>query len=153
MPPCARPHANDLAVYDGGTVVAHHERLGGRFASRLVLDHYLEALPRKPGAFPGSTALEQARAAGLFTPLHDQWWTAARRCARGSSRDPRADRGPAAGTAHGTCACGGRARGGLPQRRADRGRGRTGGPQGRRGDPGQTVLPGAPSRAAPGGAA
>jgi hypothetical protein len=33
----------------------------------LELDHYLEALARKPGAPPGATALGQARAAGTFT--------------------------------------------------------------------------------------
>ncbi|MEU9288958.1 hypothetical protein AB0D57_30880 [Streptomyces sp. NPDC048275] len=33
---------------------------------------------RKPGAFPGATALEQARSAGKFTPVHDDWWDAAR---------------------------------------------------------------------------
>ncbi|MEU8621516.1 hypothetical protein [Streptomyces sp. NPDC048623] len=71
-------HANDLIVYDGRTVITRHERLGGRNGSRLVLDHYLEALLRKPGAFPGSTALEQARSAGRFTPVHDKWWTAAK---------------------------------------------------------------------------
>jgi hypothetical protein len=46
---------------------------------RLDLDHYLEALVRKPGALPGSTALEQARAAGKFTPVHDAWWEAVRK--------------------------------------------------------------------------
>lgn len=71
-------HAIDLIVYDGRTVVTRHERLGGRHGSRLVLDHYLEALLRKPGAFPGSTALEQARSAGRFTPVHDKWWAAAK---------------------------------------------------------------------------
>jgi hypothetical protein len=60
------PHANDLIVYDGRTVVTRHERLGGRNGCRLALGHYLEALMRKPGAFPGSTALEQARAAGRW---------------------------------------------------------------------------------------
>ena len=30
----------------------------------MELDHYLEVLIRKPGALPGATALEQARAAG-----------------------------------------------------------------------------------------
>ncbi|WP_439681455.1 hypothetical protein [Embleya sp. MST-111070] len=34
---------------------------------------------RKPGALPGATALEQARSAGKFTPVHDAWWAAARR--------------------------------------------------------------------------
>ncbi|MEU5345932.1 hypothetical protein AB0H18_34730 [Streptomyces sp. NPDC020766] len=70
-------HANDLAVYDGREEVARHERVVGRGGSRLVLDHYLEALMRKPGAFPGSTPLEQAKAAGKFTPIHDKWWAAA----------------------------------------------------------------------------
>ncbi|MEU8954890.1 IS21 family transposase [Streptomyces sp. NPDC048518] len=70
-------HANDLVVYEGRTEVARHERLSGRGGSRLVLDHYLEALLRKPGAFPGSTPLEQARSAGRFTPVHDRWWAAA----------------------------------------------------------------------------
>lgn len=71
-------HANDLIVYDGRTVVTRHERLGGRHRSCLVLDHYLEALLRKPGAFPGATALEQARSVGRFTPVHDKWWAAAK---------------------------------------------------------------------------
>lgn len=47
--------------------------------ARLDLDHYLEALLRKPGALPGSTALEQARSAGKFTPVHDAWWEAVRK--------------------------------------------------------------------------
>ncbi|KJK33886.1 transposase, partial [Streptomyces variegatus] len=46
--------------------------------TRLDLDHYLEALVRKPGAFPGATALEQARYAEKFTPVHDAWWQAAK---------------------------------------------------------------------------
>jgi hypothetical protein len=46
-------------------------------ASRLELDHCLEASVRKPGALPGATAREQARAAGKFTPVHDAWWAAA----------------------------------------------------------------------------
>lgn len=71
-------HANDLIVYDGRNEITLHERLGGVHGSRLVLDHYLEALLRKPGAFPGSTALEQARSAGRFTPVHDKRWSAAK---------------------------------------------------------------------------
>jgi hypothetical protein len=76
-------------VYDGRTVVTRHERLGGRNGSCLVLDHYLEALMRKPGAFPGSTALEQARSAGRFTPVHDRWWAAAK-AAHGDAAGTRA---------------------------------------------------------------
>ena len=36
-------------------------------------------LRHKPGAFPGSTALAQARAAGAFTAAHDAFWAAARK--------------------------------------------------------------------------
>ncbi|CAM3612369.1 hypothetical protein GCM10009762_09280 [Dermacoccus barathri] len=39
----------------------------------------LEVLRHKPGAFPGSTALAQARAAGAFTAAHDAFWAAARK--------------------------------------------------------------------------
>lgn len=70
-------HASDLTVHDGRTPVAHHERLLTKGDSRLELDHYLDALTRKPGALPGSTALEQARASGTFTAAHDAWWAAA----------------------------------------------------------------------------
>lgn len=70
-------HASDLVVYDGRTPVCRHERLMTKGAVKLDLDHYLEVLVRKPGALPGATALEQARAAGRFTPVHDAWWAAA----------------------------------------------------------------------------
>ncbi|MEV5205028.1 hypothetical protein [Streptomyces sp. NPDC053720] len=43
------------------------------------MDDYLEFLVRMPGAFPGSTALGQARSAGRFTPVHDAWWDQARK--------------------------------------------------------------------------
>ncbi len=44
--------------------IATHERLMTKGGARLDLDHYLEVFASKPGAFPGATALEQARAAG-----------------------------------------------------------------------------------------
>lgn len=73
-------HASHLEVFDGRTnIVARHERLLAKGGTRLELDHYLEGLLRKPGALPGATALEQARAAGKFTPIHDAWWAAARK--------------------------------------------------------------------------
>jgi transposase len=68
--------ASELVIYDSRTEIARHERLPGKNQERLELDHYLEALLRKPGALPGATALEQARAAGKFTPVHDAWWAA-----------------------------------------------------------------------------
>jgi hypothetical protein len=75
-------------IFDGRAEVARHERLATRGGFRLDLDHYLEALLRKPGALPGATALEQARAAGRFTPVHDAWWAAARK-ARGDAAGTR----------------------------------------------------------------
>jgi hypothetical protein len=36
-------------------------------------------LERKPGALPGATALQAARASGSFGPLHERFWDAARR--------------------------------------------------------------------------
>jgi hypothetical protein len=72
-------HASELVIFDGRSEVARHERLATRGGFRLDLDHYLEALLRKPGALPGATALEQARAAGKFTPVHDAWWAAVRK--------------------------------------------------------------------------
>ncbi|MFB7374173.1 hypothetical protein ACFC0D_30480 [Streptomyces sp. NPDC056222] len=69
--------------------MARHERLIAKGACRLELDHYLEALVRKPGAFPGATALDQARSAGKFTPVHDAWWAAAVR-AHGDAEGTRA---------------------------------------------------------------
>ncbi|MFD8743420.1 IS21 family transposase [Streptomyces sp. NPDC059616] len=72
-------HASHLVVYDKNVEVARHERLIAKGSCRLDLDHYLEALIRKPGAFPGATALEQARSAGKFTPVHDAWWAQARK--------------------------------------------------------------------------
>ncbi|MFH8409084.1 Mu transposase domain-containing protein [Streptomyces sp. NPDC018019] len=82
-------HANDLAVYDGRSVVAHHERLSGRGESRLVLDHFLEATLRKPGAFLERPPFEQAKAAGKFMPVHEAWWTATR-AAHGEAAGTRA---------------------------------------------------------------
>ena len=71
--------SSELIVYDRHAEVARHERLTVKGAETVVLDHYLEALIRKPGALPGSTALEQARIAGVFTHAHEALWSAARR--------------------------------------------------------------------------
>jgi hypothetical protein len=42
-----------------------------------------------PARCPGRLPLEQARAAGKFTPVHEAWWTAARK-ARGDAAGTRA---------------------------------------------------------------
>jgi transposase len=71
--------SSELIVYDRHAEVARHPRLAAKGTETLVLDHYLEALMRKPGAMPGSAALDQARAIGAFTPAHEALWSAARR--------------------------------------------------------------------------
>jgi len=70
--------AEEVVIFNGATVVARHERSRVRGGQVLVLDHYLEVLTRKPGALPGSMALSQARAAGVFTVAHEAFWTRAR---------------------------------------------------------------------------
>lgn len=71
--------ASEVLVFDGRTLVARHGRIVARDGSCVDLDHYLEVLHHKPGAFPGSTALAQARASGSFTSAHEAFWAAARR--------------------------------------------------------------------------
>ena len=62
-----------------GKQVAHHQRALHRKTEVLELDHYLEVLWKRPGGFPGSTALAQARTSGRFRPEHQQYWDTARR--------------------------------------------------------------------------
>ena len=73
-----RVGAETVEVYDGATVVASHAR-GLKGDEVLILDHYLEVLVIKTGAFPGATALARARAAGTFGPAHERLWVEARR--------------------------------------------------------------------------
>lgn len=71
--------ASTVTIFDKGRQVAVHERIVARGGQSLILDHYLEVLQRKPGALPGATALQQARAAGSFTDTHDAFWAMCRR--------------------------------------------------------------------------
>ena len=70
--------ASQVRIFDRIGQVAVHERVIARGGQSLILDHYLEVLTRKPGALPGATALQQARAAGTFTQTHDAFWSMAR---------------------------------------------------------------------------
>lgn len=63
--------ANEVSISYKDREVAHHGQLIHRGASQLVLDHYLETFARKPGAFPHSVPLDQARRNGTFTKAHD----------------------------------------------------------------------------------
>ena len=71
--------ASELLVFDGNTVVARHQRIAARSGQSMQLDHYLEVLRIKPGAFPGSTALARARETGAFTSAHEAFWAASRK--------------------------------------------------------------------------
>lgn len=71
--------SSELVIYDRNTEVARHPRLIAKGGENLVLDHYLEALMRKPGAMPGSAVLGRARETGAFTAAHEAFWSAARR--------------------------------------------------------------------------
>lgn len=73
-----RVGAETIEVLHGAHVIARHARaLKGDEV--LVLDHYLEVLAIKTGAFPGATALARARAGGVFGPTHERFWAEARR--------------------------------------------------------------------------
>jgi hypothetical protein len=63
-----------VEVSHRGRLVATHDRLHLRGAESLVLDHYLDVLWDKPGAFPGSLPLHQARERGEFPLSYDRLW-------------------------------------------------------------------------------
>jgi transposase len=71
--------ASEVVIFDGRTEIARHPRVVEMHGQSVNLDHYLEVLQHKPGAFPGSTALAQARASGVFTAAHEAFWAAARK--------------------------------------------------------------------------
>lgn len=50
-------HASTVQIYDGRVLVAEHERMMTKGGARLDLDHFLEALLRKPGALPGGDSV------------------------------------------------------------------------------------------------
>jgi len=64
----------EVEVVFGGKVVARHPRLYLRYRERLVLDHYLDLLAERPGAFAGSEALHQERERGEFPATYQQMW-------------------------------------------------------------------------------
>ncbi|UAJ81787.1 IS21 family transposase (plasmid) [Leifsonia sp. ZF2019] len=71
--------AFEVVVFDGHTEVARHERVVAKGGESIVLDHYLEVLRKKPGAFPGSVALAQARQSGWFSTAHEAFWQESRK--------------------------------------------------------------------------
>jgi len=67
-----------IEVSFGGKMVAVHERQFQKNIDCLVLDHYLDVLAKKPGAFPGSLPLHQARLSGEFPKSYDKLWNGLR---------------------------------------------------------------------------
>jgi transposase len=70
----AKSYASTVELWHGGECVAKHERCYRRKQQVLDLEHYLDVLLRKPGAFAGSTPLAQCRQAGLWPASFDQLW-------------------------------------------------------------------------------
>src|SRR5947209_20528236 len=98
----ARIHASYVEIWRQGKCLARHERCFGRQQKVLDLDHYLEALERKPGALAGATALEQWRAQGRWPGSYDRYWDVLQQ-RQGKQAGTRHDRDPAAGTAARSC--------------------------------------------------
>jgi hypothetical protein len=71
----ARVYPLHVEVWHSGRRVARHERCHRRRQHVLDLEHYLEVLSHKPGAFAGSKPLAQWREAGRWPPCYDELWT------------------------------------------------------------------------------
>ena len=72
----AQVHSAYVEIWHQGECVARHQRCFNRQQKVLNLEHYLDALTKKPGAFAGSTALEQWRAQGRWPASFDHFWEA-----------------------------------------------------------------------------
>jgi hypothetical protein len=72
----AKVHSAYVEIWHQGECLARHERCFNRQQKILNLEHYLDALTKKPGAFAGSTALEQWRAQGRWPASFDRFWEA-----------------------------------------------------------------------------
>ncbi len=66
--------AASVEVWHAGRMVARHERCYGRKQQLFDLEHYLDVLQRKPGAFASSKPLAQWRAEGRWTQSFDELW-------------------------------------------------------------------------------
>ncbi len=71
-----RVGADEISVFHAGQKVALHERSQGRSQTTAKLDHYLDLLAERPGAFVGSLALEQERGGDQWPECFDQLWRA-----------------------------------------------------------------------------
>lgn len=72
----AKVYSSYVEIWHEGKCFARHERCYRRRQKVLNLEHYLEALSRKPGALAGSTPLAQWRAQGRWPASYDRLWEA-----------------------------------------------------------------------------
>ena len=70
----ARVYPLHVEVWHAGRLIARHERCHSRRQHVLDLEHYLDVLSHKPGAFAGSKPLAQWRAAGRWPACYDALW-------------------------------------------------------------------------------
>ena len=63
-----------IEIWHEGKCQARHERCYQRRQQIFDLEHYLEPLSRKPGAFAGSAPLAQWRQQGRWTASYDSFW-------------------------------------------------------------------------------
>jgi hypothetical protein len=70
----AKVYSAYVEIWHQGQCVARHERCFERQQKVLNLEHYLEALTKKPGALAGSTPLEQWRTQGRWPASFDRFW-------------------------------------------------------------------------------
>ena len=64
-----------IEVRHAGHLIARHERCHRRRQHVLDLEHYLDVLSHKPGAFAGSKPLVQWREAGRWPACYDELWS------------------------------------------------------------------------------
>ena len=65
----AKAYASTIELWHAGRCVARHERCYERHKKVLELEHYLDALTKKPGALAGSTALEPSALSKTYPPV------------------------------------------------------------------------------------
>jgi transposase len=70
----ARIHPLHIEIWHSGQRIARHERCHRRRQHVLDLEHYLDVLSHKPGAFAGSRPLAQWREAGRWPACYDELW-------------------------------------------------------------------------------
>jgi transposase len=66
--------ASHVAIWHRGCQIARHERCHQHRQQVLDLEHYLDVLAHKPGAFAGSKPLAQWRQAGRWPACYDTLW-------------------------------------------------------------------------------